>query len=101
VFDLEDSGAESSFQTVIYTPKPAWMQSTPATKGRPIRTPSRRNTKKKSTAMSGLYPDISMYPDLSTVYPDVPTTSAEEFANAADGILQEMNARVQGNPFHI
>ena len=56
----------------------------------------RKNTKRKSTAASGLYPQLSVYPDISEGGGDLPTTSTEEFGKLAEGILEEMNTRVAG-----
>jgi hypothetical protein len=95
----DNDESESSFETVIrYNSKPdgLWSQSTPATtsaRGRKS-TSRRKSTKRKSSTTTGLYPEISVYPDILEVRGDVPTTSTEEFGKIAEGILEEMNARV-------
>ena len=93
--------SESSFETVIhYNSKPDafWSESTPAVSGRSRRSVAGRKSKqRKSTPAPGLYPQLSVYPDISEGGGNLPTTSSEEFGKVAEGILQEMNTRVAGN----
>lgn len=107
---LESDDSESSFETVIHynsNPNAFWSQSTPATSGRAKKNPGKRkSTKRKSsnaTAATGLYPQLSVYPDMSEGSGNVPVTSTEEFEKIAEGILEEMNTRVEGiyNPQDI
>ena len=92
----ENDGSESSFETVIrYNSKSAWSQSTPATATKSARksTGKRKSMKRKSSTTTGLYPQLSVYPDISG---DVPTTSTEDFGKIAEGIVEEMNTRIAG-----
>jgi hypothetical protein len=94
----EDEG-ESSFETVIhYNSKPNenWSHSTPAAaagRGRKSST-RRKSTKPKSATTTGMYPELSLYPDISLGKGDLPTTSTASFSKIADGILEEMNTRL-------
>jgi hypothetical protein len=91
----DDQKSEQSFDTVIHynTDKGAFRsESTPArVLGR--KGVQRRSMKRKSNA-TGLYPQISLYPDLEEV--SLPTTSNQDFAKVADNILEEMNSRIAG-----
>jgi hypothetical protein len=89
-----DDEEETSFQTVIYTTTPAWTQSTPAATRTRKSSGRRKTQKRKSTAATTLYPQLSVYPDLEDVTSGIPTTSTEEFGKIAEGILEEMNARI-------
>ena len=92
----ETDGSESSFETVVrYNSKSAWSQSTPATATKSARksTGKRKSMKRKSSATTGLYPQLSVYPDISG---DVPTTSTDDFGKIALGIVEEMNTRIAG-----
>lgn len=97
----DDDKSESSFETVIHCNSKSngfWSESTPAaTTGRGRKSLARRkSTKRKSTAATGLYPQLSLYPDISEGGGNVPTTTSEEFGKIAEGILEEMNTRVAG-----
>jgi hypothetical protein len=95
----EDDQYESSFETVIYHSKENenWSQSTPATVPRGRKSSGRRkSTKPKAARTTGMYPELSLYPDISTVGGDMPTTTTEDFSKVADGILEEMNSRLTG-----
>jgi hypothetical protein len=93
-FDAQEEQSENSFETVIHiNPKP-WSESTPAPRPRK----SARGwkiTKSRSSAKPGLYPQLSVYPDLSEGIA-VRTTSTEEFVKIAEEILGEMNTRAAG-----
>ena len=92
----ETDGSESSFETVIrYNSKSEWSQSTPATamKGGRKSMAKRKSMKRKSPATTGLYPQLSVYPDISG---NAPTTSTEDFGKIAQGIVEEMNTRIAG-----
>ena len=97
---VEDDKSESSFETVVYynsKPDAFWSESTPAVSGRSRRSVAgRKSAKRKSTAAAGLYPRLSVYPDISESGGNLPTTSTEEFGKIAEGILDEMNTRVAG-----
>jgi hypothetical protein len=101
-YPLAEDFPESSFDTVTYydsKPEGFWSESTPAAsngQGRKSLT-RRKSTKNQSTATSGLYPQLSVYPDISGDISNAPTTSTEEFGKIADNILEEMNARIAGN----
>jgi hypothetical protein len=88
--------SEQSFETVIHhntEQNRFWGESTPAkTLGR--KSFKRKSLKRKSNA-SGLYPDVSVYPDLGSM--ELPTASNQDFGRVADGILEEMSNRVAGN----
>ena len=88
--------SEQSFETVIHHNTEQdrfWGESTPAkTLGR--KSFKRKSLKRKSNA-SGLYPDVSVYPDLGSM--ELPTASNQDFGRVADGILEEMSNRVAGN----
>lgn len=96
----DDDESESSFETVIhYNSKPDgfWSESTPAATTRGRKSLARRkSTKRKSTAATGMYPQPSLYPDISEGGGNIPTASTEEFGKIAEGILEEMNTRVAG-----
>jgi len=92
-----DDDRESSFQTVIYQQKPEWTQSTPAPSSTRKSSGRRKTSKRKSNTASTLYPQLSVYPSLEDTTSALPTTSAEEFSKVADGILEEMNARIACN----
>ena len=91
----DDEKLEQSFDTVIHynTDKDTFRsESTPArTLGRKCL--QRKSMKRKSNA-AGLYPQVSVYPDLAAV--SLPTTSNQDFAKAADSIMEEMNSRIAG-----
>ena len=95
----DEDDLESSFETVIhYNSKPSenWSQSTPAAatgRGRKSST-RRKSTKPKTAAATGMYPELSLYPDISVGRGNLPTTSTESFSKIADGILEEMNSRL-------
>jgi hypothetical protein len=95
----DEDELESSFETVIhYNSKPSenWSQSTPAAatgRGRKSST-RRKSTKPKTATTTGMYPELSLYPDISIGKGDLPTTSTESFSRIADGILEEMNSRL-------
>ena len=95
----DDEKSESSFETVIHCnskPDGFWSESTPAaTTGRTRKSLARRKSTKRKTAPTGLYPQLSLYPDISGGA-NVPTTTSEEFGKIAEGILEEMNTRVAG-----
>ena len=99
--EAEDDKSESSFETVVhYNSKPDafWSESTPAVSGQSRRSVAgRKSVKRKSAATPRLYPQLSVYPDISEGGGNLPTTSSEEFGKIAEGILQEMNTRVAGN----
>jgi hypothetical protein len=94
----EEDKSEESFETIIHHnttgKKGFWSESTPA-KALGRKSFQRKSSKRKSNA-SGLYPEVSVYPDLNTM--ELPTTSNQDFGKLADGILQEMNNRVAGTP---
>ena len=95
----EDDQNESSFETVIYHSKEneSWSHSTPATVPRGRKSYGRRKSNKsKAARTTGMYPELSLYPDISSVGGDLPTTTTEDFSKVADGILEEMNTRLTG-----
>jgi hypothetical protein len=102
--NTDDDKLETSFETVIhYNSKSStvWSESTPAPAktGRTKKSLGRRkSTKAQSTPKTGLYPELTVYPDLSGVDRGVPTTSTEEFGTIAEGILEEMSTRIAGSP---
>lgn len=91
----EYQNSEQSFDTIIHYNEEKGTfrsESTPArTVGR--KSLHRKRTKRKSNA-AGLYPQISVYPDLEEVA--LPTTSNHDFAKVADSILEEINSRIAG-----
>lgn len=93
-----EENSEQSFETVIQyntTSNGFWTQSTPVKPfGR--KTLQRKSMKRKSNA-SGLYPEISVYPDLGNM--EIPSTSNQDFGRVANGILEEMNNRIAGTPY--
>lgn len=98
-FDVQEEQSESSFETVIHiNPKP-WSESTPAVpRTRKSMARGRKSTKRKSSVnTTNLYPQLSMYPDLSeNALPVPPSTSTEQFGKIAECILEEMNTRAAG-----
>lgn len=91
----DDEKSEQDFDTVRHynTDKGAFLsESVPArTLGR--KSLQRKSLKRKSNA-AGLYPQVSVYPDLEEV--SLPTTSNRDFTKAADSILEELNSRIAG-----
>jgi hypothetical protein len=87
---LLDDESEKSVETVIhYNVRPnRWSESTPAVSSLGRSKLRRSMAKRKRTG--GVYPDLSIIED------GAPTTSTEDFGKIADGILEEMNARLAG-----
>jgi hypothetical protein len=90
----DDQKSEQSFDTVIhYTDKGAFRSESTPVRGLGRKGVHRKSMKRKSNA-AGLYPQISLYPDLEEV--SLPTTSNQDFVKVADNILEEMNSRIAG-----
>lgn len=72
-----------------------WIPTT--SKGRSkMSLPRGQRAKRRSTATTELYPELSIYPDISEHGTDLPDPTAEGFGKIAEGILEEMNSRVAG-----
>jgi hypothetical protein len=103
--DKEDD-QETSFETVIRYNVKSTPATRPSTVARGRKSSARRKTARKGSDVMYAAPQGGLYPDLGNMYPnldniekgEVPTASTEEFGKIADGILEEMNARVAGNP---